>query len=157
MTFADGIGAGCVCARSNKISLVAVIAQVSRRQVASAEAYILFYTRRRPELALAAPSSPTLPPPTVLGGSGRSKSGTVRPTVDTDGSVDRPDASHVGEGIPVQRSGGAPTSREASRPPSLPEATDTTDRDDTRTGGKWHKKRRRGGKGGRKKGPPNRR
>ena len=110
-----------------------------------------------PSLRLPHPLLPRCPPPTVLGGSGRSKSGTVRPTVDTDGSVDRPDASHVGEGIPVQRSGGAPTSREASRPPSLPEATDTTDRDDTRTGGKWHKKRRRGGKGGRKKGPPNRR
>ncbi|CAN0462514.1 unnamed protein product [Ascophyllum nodosum] len=41
----------------------AKVFEVSRRQVASAEAYILFYTRRRPELALAAPSSPTLPPP----------------------------------------------------------------------------------------------
>ena len=95
VTFADGIGAGCVCARSNKISLGAVTAQVSRRQVASAQAYILFYTRRRPELALAAPSSPALPPPTVLGGSGHSRSGIIR------GSVDRPDVDHVGEGVPA--------------------------------------------------------
>ena len=97
MTFADGIGAGCVCARPNKISLGAVTAQVSPRQVASAQAYILFYTR---ELALAAPSSPALPPPTVFGGSGHSRSGIIR------GSVDRADVDHVGEGVPAQKSGG---------------------------------------------------
>ena len=106
----------------------------------------------------------SLLPRRPLGGSGHSRSGIIR------GSVDRADVDHVGEGVAAQKSGGAPTSREASRPPSLPDTTDptsreasrppslpdTTDRDDTRTGGK-HKKRRGGGKERRKKGHPSRR
>ena len=52
------------------------------------------------ELALAAPSSPALPPLTVFGGSGHSRSGIIR------GSVNRADVDHVGEGVPAQKSGG---------------------------------------------------
>ena len=69
-------------------------------------------------------SSPALPPPTVLGGRGRSSSGIVRPTVDTDGSVNTVDVDDVGEGVPPEKSGGASTSRIASRSPYLPETTD---------------------------------